>query len=412
MRRLDFDALKKLDKKSPYYKYIRAEILFHWGINYATMDKQRASIRRLRKCYKLLERNVKKHPDFLPQYKTLGLAKLGIMEIPDSYRWAVRLAGLKGDSAVGASYLKKALADTSPVQQESYLFYVVGEFLKTDNFDDLRLPLDSLNQENPENLLIAMGSASMALQNRDGEKALAILEGVPIDERYLDFSFYYSVLGYIQLRQLNYDDAIGSFNRYLKEYKGQNLIKTTHYRLFQAYYLQGKDSLARREIELIRSEGRTFYSTDKDALFYAHHFQLLHPQLERAGLLFNGGQYDSSLAILDTFIPRDGYYSDDQGHYFYLMALNYWALEEYEMAKEYAFKAVNVLPELSYYHYMPRSYYLMAYAYNKQGNYEEALKAIKKALSFEDYWHKESLKPTFRRLKSEIKKNKKKARKE
>jgi hypothetical protein len=54
----------------------------------------------------LLENNVKKFPNFIPQQKSLGLIHIMVGSIPQNFLWVAKLLGLKGSVKNGLQELK------------------------------------------------------------------------------------------------------------------------------------------------------------------------------------------------------------------------------------------------------------------------------------------------------------------
>ena len=76
-----------VDKKSPWYNLIKAEIKFHWGIANFKFNNELTSAWNINQAHSLIKENQKKFPDFKPNLKTLGVFHIVIGAIPNNYQW-------------------------------------------------------------------------------------------------------------------------------------------------------------------------------------------------------------------------------------------------------------------------------------------------------------------------------------
>ncbi|MGB1316973.1 MAG: hypothetical protein ACPG5W_02135, partial [Flavobacteriales bacterium] len=81
-------ALKSLPDSSPYKLLSEGEIHLHWAFSKMRFGEYLSGARDINKAFNALEKNIKKFPDFLPTYKSMGLLHTLIGTVPDNYRWA------------------------------------------------------------------------------------------------------------------------------------------------------------------------------------------------------------------------------------------------------------------------------------------------------------------------------------
>ena len=105
----------------PYFRYAQAENYLHRSLMDIRFNRHLAAFRHLNKANKLLRDNAGRFPDFLLNYKDLGLLHAAVGSIPSSYRWGVELfSSLTGTIADGQAEMQRALLDTnSPFHLET-----------------------------------------------------------------------------------------------------------------------------------------------------------------------------------------------------------------------------------------------------------------------------------------------------
>ncbi len=82
--------IEKMDDTSPYNRFIRAEINFHWALVKMKLGHESKGGLNAISAYKLLEENRKKFPTFSLNNKSLGLLHVLIGSVPENYRWITR----------------------------------------------------------------------------------------------------------------------------------------------------------------------------------------------------------------------------------------------------------------------------------------------------------------------------------
>ena len=107
--RLDrIDALG--DKKSPYHRYMQAQIRLHWAIVKVKFEDYLSAGLDIKKAYALLEENQKLFPNFVANKASLGVLHAVVGTIPDDYKWTVSLVGMNGTIAQGQREIEEVLA--------------------------------------------------------------------------------------------------------------------------------------------------------------------------------------------------------------------------------------------------------------------------------------------------------------
>lgn len=231
------DAVEKLDKNSPYYRFVQAEIRLHWAFVKLKFGKELSGCWDIIKAYRLLDENHQKFPTFLPNQKSLGLLHVLIGATPDSYQWVPNLLGLRGNINQGLQEIQTVAKQDSVFRPEAQLIdyllnsYVIGMT------DKKILDLEQTIRQQPDDLLFHLFGASMFIKNNQSERALKVLLSRPSGTDYLVVPSLEYLKGEALLEKGQYPKAIEAYKAYLRLQKGHNFLKDANYKIFLAYFL-------------------------------------------------------------------------------------------------------------------------------------------------------------------------------
>ena len=181
--------LEKLDKKSPYNRFLQAEIHIHTAFVKLKFGHEVKGSWEIVKAYKLLDANAKEFPEFLPNQKSLGLLHILIGSTPENYQWVATLLGLKGNIKQGLAELQNVIQKDQMYSDEAQLTdYLVHAFIlkftpkKLTDFQDFI-------QQHPDNQLFTFFGITTLMKEGKSESALTIMESRKIDKNHLPFPF-------------------------------------------------------------------------------------------------------------------------------------------------------------------------------------------------------------------------------
>lgn len=86
---------------------LESELLLHSAMMSFKSGEQFSGFKDFYSASSLLEKNIQEFPDFIYSYKSLGILHALLAGIPDTYKWAARLIGLKGQIVQGKQELEK-----------------------------------------------------------------------------------------------------------------------------------------------------------------------------------------------------------------------------------------------------------------------------------------------------------------
>ncbi len=248
-RELRSDILSKGNADSPYYRYCIGNMRIQFAICRMKFGEYKSAALDFSHANGDLKENARLHPDFPLQNSGLGLIHVLAGIIPDNYSWVLHLLGLEGNVQKGLDEI--ASMAEYPGNNETYqlfrtesLFYlafldaVLGRDGKNalriiQNFDDQKIPFPE--QKNP---LLIFIRASILYKAGKTDDAIRCLQDYHADNE--EFPFYY--LDYLTgLNKLNrFDpDADLYFIRFLKNFRGQNYLKSSYQKLAWTFLLKG-----------------------------------------------------------------------------------------------------------------------------------------------------------------------------
>lgn len=393
--RLSF--IENLDEKSPYQKFIKAEIHLHTAFVKLKFGHETKGSWEVIKAYKLLEANGKTFPNFLPNQKSLGLLHILIGSTPENYQWVIKLIGLKGNIKLGLSEIQNVIRKDSIFREESQLidFIVHAYILK---FSPKKITeFQDFIANHQDYLLFQFFGVTTLMKEGKSEMALNIIEHCPDSNEYLDFPFLEHLKADILLQKGQYQLAAKSYQHFLTRYKGFNFVKDTYYKIFLCYWLNNEDAKGKLFLERVKTTGETIVEADKAATKFADNFLAEKPKkpitqkvLMKARLACDGGFYDKALGILEKYSENNFEQIQEQTE------LNYRKGRIFQLMN-------NIPPAISFYErtidlsenqnvsFGASSALQLGYIFQAKGEKLKAKSYFEKAISYKKHEYKNSI---------------------
>jgi hypothetical protein len=308
------EIVKKNKAESPEYAFAIAEIKMLNGFISAAYGERLSAVWQIRQAYNLLENNIKKYPQYLPHYKSMGLLKVMLGSVPEQYHWALNLIGLSGSVATGKKYLEKVKKSGGFYALEAEIFSgLAAAYLLTDEENAIMSAEKLIQQKKPLPLFAA---ALIFYKCEKSDEALTALNKIPTDEgRYkLQYSAY--LRADMSLSKGEYETAEALFTEFLEQNKGENFIKDSYLKILFCRYLSGKGQFE-SYFDSIKSSGFDYTDADKHALAFAKRKKLPNKILLEARLKTDGGYYEEALLTLGKTDPVALLNIDDKTEFYY-----------------------------------------------------------------------------------------------
>jgi tetratricopeptide (TPR) repeat protein len=387
------ELVEDLDKKSPYNKFVQAEIKLHWTLLKYRFGHEVKAAWNFIQAYRLLEENQKEFPKFIPQYKTLGAVHFILGSIPDSYAWVTKILGLKGNSKQGLKELH--IASKDPIwglESQFYEYFFQGFFLKMDEKSHQNL-LNFL-EKYKDYLSVNFLATAISFKDQRSEQANLILQKIPIGNGYLMMPIIDYYKGEVALQKGVYENAILNYSKYLKNYKGNSFLKEVNLKIFYAFWFNNDFEKGLPYLKRIKSVGNELADADKFAQkvydTYEKNKFLPNKSLQKARFAFDGGYFEKAVNEIEAVDEKSMPLPKEKAEYFYRKGRIYHKINHSDKART-AYNQAIKLSENQEWGYGALSTLQFGYLYKEAGNKVEAKKYFERALAYKKHESKNSV---------------------
>lgn len=193
-----------------------------------------------KKSENYLNESLKLNPKRADAYLGLGLFNFAVGQIPSAYKWALSLAGIKGNKEQGIQYIRKAASEgyLSKTEASYYLSQIYSEVIN--NYDAAATCLRQLNKKYPDNLLFNYSMGVLEIKRKNLPQAEKIISRILRTE---EFNFkeliYFSnfLMGDIYYKENKFDEAKEYYLKFLNSYNQKDYKGIASYRLGICYEL-------------------------------------------------------------------------------------------------------------------------------------------------------------------------------
>ena len=312
------------DKRSPYYKFCEAEIKLHWALGRLKFEEYFTALKEIKSAHDLLSDNLKLHPGFAINKKSLSAIHAIVGTFPDTYKNLFSFfSGLSGSIKLGAREAQQAINYT---KKKECLFkdeiYTVAAFIALhleNNKDKAWNLISSARLNTVESPLACFVVSNIASKTGRNDQAISILLKKPQSKDRLPFYYLDYMLGKSKLNRLDSDANIHLL-RFQENFHGINYIKDAYLKL--AWYeliIKNNETRYRKYIELTLKEGKAVVDEDKTAVQEASVPLLPNSNLLKARLLFDGSYYTKAYKYLEINKSKFPTSSSDYPEYNYRM---------------------------------------------------------------------------------------------
>jgi tetratricopeptide (TPR) repeat protein len=302
------DLLKRGNMDSPYYWYCLGNMRIQFAVCRMKFGEYASAVLDFSRANSDLKENAHLYPDFLLQNAGLGVIHVLAGIIPDNYSWVLRILGLEGNVQKGLDEIAQVAEYTG--NNETYLmfrteslFYLA--FLEATLGRDPQSAfqiLQNFEKKNPSitvstsPLLIFIRATILSKAGMTDEAIRNLLDYHPDSE---EFPFYYLdyLTGLNKLNRLD-PDADLFFIRFLKNFRGQNYVKSGYQKLAWTFLLKGNIPKYEEYINKAHSRGMLHVDNDIQADREAKSKEQPNVILLKARLLSDGGYTDRAIHVI------------------------------------------------------------------------------------------------------------------
>jgi len=386
------DELK--DESSPFSLYSRAEIMLQEAMLRIKFREFVPAAWEIRKAYKIIEKNSAIYPTFPLNKKNSSFLHVIVGAVPENYRSLVKLVGMEGTIVQGTDELTTLLTaiDNSiyKVYREEILFYlssVRNSFSRSESSSSA--VLEMMKPLCKQSILIRYCYSNLMMKIGRNDEALQSLVDTGSSAGTFPFYFISYKIGLAKLRKLDFS-AEKDFQNFIVHFHGINYLRSACQNLAWIYLLKGDQKKYGDYINLCKRMGNEYVDEDKDATNEATGGEVPNLLLLRARLLFDGGYYQQSLAVIagkasDNF-PR----FKDQLEVTYRFARILHKLNQTDKAIMY-FEQTLKNGASSTYYFAANSALLLGIIYEEKNDFENAKIYYTKCLSLRNHEYQNSI---------------------
>jgi tetratricopeptide (TPR) repeat protein len=387
------NLLNDMEDISPYQRFLQAEIRLHRAFVKLKFGHDISGSWDIIKAYRLLEKNQKIYPNFLPNYKSLGLLHVLIGSTPEGFKWVTNVLGLNGNIEQGIKEIGRVIRQDDIFATETQLVYFLVQSYILGMTDTDVQNLKRFVQNHPDNQMLYLFGASILVKNNRSDEALYFIQNRPLGNVYQFVASFEYLRAEILLQQGKYKLAADGYRQFLRVWQGHNFVKDSYYKLFLCDWLNQDTFLDNSPLIMVLQKGERITEQDKVAQQFAEDWQggiRPHKAIMQARLAFDGGFYQQAALVLKQIKNVTQLSPNDQAAYFYRMGRVEQKLDNIAMAIA-SFNKTIALNEGKSWSFGASASLQLGYIYVAQKQKTLAEKYFKKALSYPKHEYKNSI---------------------
>jgi tetratricopeptide (TPR) repeat protein len=349
---------------------------------------------------------LKINPKRADAYLGLGLYNFAVGQIPSGFKWALSLAGIKGNKELGIQYLKKVVSDgyLSKTEASYYLSQIYSEAVN--NYEMAASYLKPLIKKYPENLLFNYSMGVLEIKRKNLPQAERIISRIlKTNETNFKELIYFSnfLMGDIYFKENNFETAKEYYITFLTSYNQKDYKGIASYRLGICYELTSDRTTSIKYFSQ-SDKGNTDLDDDifakrKGEIYAKRSIASTEADVLKAANLIDQGNYKEAIDKLN--ICLDQVKSDRlkaEANYYITTALFFWGKFDEAVKFANASKGFNSSEESWI---KPFADYYLAQCMLKLNKKDDAEKLIEEAENFNNYDYQNKLKNLLFALKTQ-----------
>lgn len=370
---------------SPYKEYYLNDIFLLQALMQLKSGNELKGLWMINQLYRRSITLVNDYEDFLPARKVYALMQIMIGSVPESYKWIFNLLGFEGSTKKGIQQLQLLSQSNLPVNNEgTVLYYLITNYLQPEfSGNDLAL-LEQQIKKHPNLLLFHFIAGLSSLKQH---KSLIARKHFEVLKARTSFPVISYFLAETYLHESSFKISNKLYQEFIKNNKGENLIKDSYLKIFLIHYMEGNASEAEKYRVLGKLEGKTISEADKNAHKLLNSSLLPHPDLFRIRFLTDGGFYKQALDLIAN-LEEKNLSNQDRIELIYRRARAFHLTGQVENAvKNYLLSIANNDGR----YFAPNAALQLGYIYEEQNKLDEAQRYLEKVLEYENYTYETSI---------------------
>lgn len=355
-----------------------------------------------------LNKVIELKPKYYDAYLGLGLYNFAVGLIPSGFKWALNLAGIKGDKEKGLEYIKQAVESGTFTRVEAKFYYaqILSDFFA--DYNSATEFMNSLVRRYPDNLLFNYSLAVLLIEGKKLNKAEKILHFI-VNKKNVKFeqlsAYSNFMIGDVLFKKNNYDSAIVYFNRFILSTTEKDLLGITNYRLGICYEVLGQTDVARTYFKMANRGSQDIdddiYAKRRGTLFVERNITKEEIDLIRYRHFIDMGKYKTGLDSL-AFLYENSTSDEIKAEAILNISDALYLTGKYKASID-TLKIIDSF-EISEEEWIkPFALYYSARAENKLGNVKEAVEYAEETEEYKNYDFQNKMKNLLFALKSKDK---------
>ncbi|NOT73816.1 MAG: tetratricopeptide repeat protein [Cyclobacteriaceae bacterium] len=370
--------------------FLKAELNLQRGFNLLNLGQELNAVLAIRQAYQSTQECIKKYPNFIPIKKTYGVIQVMVGSVPDKYQWFMSLLGMKGSVKVGQKHLEELRLSKSSLSQEAnILFFTIKGFINQQYGEAAKGFQESLLKE-PDSRLLHFLAINMLMKDSQSEEALKLMTSLDSKPQGLSMDYIEYLRAEALMERGDYNLAILSYQKFLKNYKSQSYRKDSYYKIGLSYYISGNLVNAQKNFDIAKKTGKASSDPDKYAAAMLEESVLPNVKILKARFYTDGGYYKEAKEVLKTITPADLPNSKDATEFYYRKGRLSHKTHELSAAKLFYQQTIDMTGTQPWY-FAPNAALQLGYISQAQGDLASAKKYYEKALSYKRYEYKNGI---------------------
>lgn len=386
------NLLERLPNDSPHRLLAEGEIHLHWAFSSMRFGEYFSAASGINKAFHSLEKNTKKHPDFLPTYKSMGLLHTLVGTVPDNYKWATKLMGVDGTIEQGVSEMEMVLQRSTDKHEyqnlrKETLFLLTFLYINLLNDNESLLKFDALvDQESGP--LMEFAKASLLKEQGRTNEAILVLEKNP--QATNSFPYLNFLLGEMKLARMD-EEANRPLETFLNTFKGNSYKKAAQQKqAWHALLIKNNEADYRNLITKVNGLGNEMLDEDRSAQKEFESGEIPNRILLKARLQFDGGFYKEALLTLVNSDSKSISTEDEELEFTYRLGRIHHEMGNLNAAISY-YRLTTENGANSKRYFAANSSLMLGLIYEAQGNREKAISAFKACSEFNNSEYRNSI---------------------
>jgi tetratricopeptide (TPR) repeat protein len=367
------------------------------AIVYSKAEKYLDAAWATKKAESYLNKVLEIDSSYYDAYLGLGLYNFAVGQIPSAFKWALSLAGIDGDKALGIKFIRKCARNGyfSKTDAQYYLSQILSEILY--DYDSASNYLKTLILKYPDNLLFSYSYASLEIKRHRLDQAQKMLEKIVVinNPNFVQLvSLSNFLLGDIYFKKNDFNSAIEYYLKFLLQTPDNDYTGIASYRLGICYEISGDTAFAKKFFEQAKNGNMDLdddiYARRKGEIYLSRNLDSNEVKVIEAANEIDAGKYHSAYNNLYNLIPIIKNNDLKAEVYLYLSQASF-IIGNYDESLKMGFAAQSVNADEEKW-VKPYAVFYIARCYRKMGNIIAYKNFINEAAGYDDYDYQNKLK--------------------